>query len=81
MPCAFEFRNPSWLEPAILDLLRERDAAFAPQTLRRSLQSGLSIQRCGDTCACGGLTIRMPTLHNGLEKDLFPEMGEGIYLF
>lgn len=25
MPCAFEFRSPSWLDPEILDLLRKRN--------------------------------------------------------
>ncbi|MHB8810185.1 MAG: DUF72 domain-containing protein [Desulfobulbaceae bacterium] len=28
MPCAFEFRSPSWLEPDILEMLRARDCSL-----------------------------------------------------
>ena len=55
MPCAFEFRNPSWLEPAILDLLREKGCSLCIADTEEKPAIGII-----HTAAWGYLRLRRP---------------------
>jgi len=55
MPCAFEFRNPSWLEPAILDLLREKGCSLCTADTEEKPAIGII-----HTAAWGYLRLRRP---------------------